>query len=405
MRDISTKLLLLLIGGLLIAPASGVAQNVTQEIRESQERLQQVRQERERLQNEMTQLQSQVRSASLELENLQQQVEASRQVLEEIDFQSLALASNAAEIGRELRDARSRLRDRTEVLRERLRAVYKSGPLHSVRVLLSARSFGDLLNRYKYLHLITLYDRMLVEEVQELESTLQTREADLRQNLRELEELRDEKSEETARLERLQSQAATAVRGFRARADEAESRLAQLERDESRLSGALADMEERRLAEERRRVIAGNPSTDRATLDTEDLGTLNWPVDGQVLYQFGPERRPNGVTLRWNGIGIQADAGTPVQAVEGGTVQLAGPFEGYGPSVFVSHGNGYWTVYLYLRSITVREGQQLSAGDVIGTVGGERTPEGPHIEFQVRVGQGGVPTAVDPLPWLRDRSR
>ena len=45
-----------------------------------------------------------------------------------------------------------------------------------------------------------------------------------------------------------------------------------------------------------------------------------------------------------------------------------------------------------------------ATGQVVGTVGGAGTPEGPHIEFQVRAPQDGAPTAQDPLVWLRQRS-
>src|SRR5690606_27239532 len=104
--------------------------------------------------------------------------------------------------------------------------------------------------------------------------------------------------------------------------------------------------------------------------------------------------------------GIASQPGTPVRAVEEGTVVMAGPFEGYGPTVMISHGAGYYTLYLYLASVAVQEGDRVAARQVIGTVGGEKTPEGPHIEFQVRapVGRSGVPEPVDPLSWLRSRA-
>ena len=148
------------------------------------------------------------------------------------------------------------------------------------------------------------------------------------------------------------------------------------------------------------------PAADApGSISTRDLGTLAWPVDGRIIYRFGPERRPNGVVLRNQGIGIATAAGTPVRAVEAGTVVLARPFEGYGPTVMVSHGGGYYTLYLYLARIEVTEGQTIAAGQTIGTVGGEQTPEGPHIEFQVRAPvRTGVPEAVDPLRWLRERA-
>ena len=85
---------------------------------------------------------------------------------------------------------------------------------------------------------------------------------------------------------------------------------------------------------------------------------------------------------------------------------LAGPFEGYGPTVVLSHGEGFYTLYLYLEDIGVIQGRQVEAGQVVGTVGGSDTSEGPHVEFQVRAPvDGETPQARDPLQWLRPRGR
>jgi septal ring factor EnvC (AmiA/AmiB activator) len=162
----------------------------------------------------------------------------------------------------------------------------------------------------------------------------------------------------------------------------------------------IGDLERRR--EEEARANAG--PAESATLSAADEGTLPWPVDGKVIYDFGRDRRPNGTVLRWNGIGIAAPTGTPVRAVRAGHVVLAGPFEGYGPTVVISHGGGFYTLYLYLQEIGVVEGRDVVAGQVVGTVGGTATPEGPHIEFQIRAPvKGGTPQAQNPLRWLQAR--
>jgi murein DD-endopeptidase MepM/ murein hydrolase activator NlpD len=83
---------------------------------------------------------------------------------------------------------------------------------------------------------------------------------------------------------------------------------------------------------------------------------------------------------------------------------MAGPFEGYGPTVVLSHGNGFYTLYLYLEDIGVVQNRTVEQGQVVGTVGGRATPEGPHIEFQIRAPvEGGAPQAQDPLQWLRSQ--
>jgi septal ring factor EnvC (AmiA/AmiB activator) len=385
------------------APARPVAAQVTREIQESRQRLEQIRAERERLQREMRALSSEVQSAARRVANIEGQVDVSVAALREMDFQTAALATSAEDIAGALARTRDQLKERQAVLHRRLRAIYKRGPLHTARVLLGAQSFADLLTRYKYLKQVALAEQLLVSEVAGLETELVAQERELRLSLRELERLRSEKIAEVARLERLEGQAQNALQGVRQREQTTRSRLGELEADERQLADAIAELERLRLEAERRAAVAGSAGGS-GSLDRSDLGSLAWPVDGSVAYRFGPERRPNGVVLRWNGVGIAAPAGAPVRAVEEGTVVHAGPFEGYGPSVWVSHGGGYYTLYLYLRSMAVASGERVAKGQLLGTVGGEDTPEGAHIEFQVRVPvRGGVPEAVDPLAWLSGR--
>jgi septal ring factor EnvC (AmiA/AmiB activator) len=212
--------------------------------------------------------------------------------------------------------------------------------------------------------------------------------------------LRQERLTEVAELQSVESERQTALRQYRARVESTASRIEELEADASRLTGLIDDLEARRRALETR-VRAGGPS-----LGEGDAGQLDWPLEGEVIYGFGRARQPNGTVLRWNGVGIAARTGEPVRAVRAGRVVLAGPFEGYGPTVVLSHGDGFYTLYLYLDEIGVIEGRDVTAGQVVGTVGGDDTPEGPHIEFQIRAPlEGSSPQAQDPLLWLRARGR
>jgi murein DD-endopeptidase MepM/ murein hydrolase activator NlpD len=123
-------------------------------------------------------------------------------------------------------------------------------------------------------------------------------------------------------------------------------------------------------------------------------------VDGTLLYQYGTDVGPNHTRIPRHGIGIGAPVGTPVKAVAAGTVSLAGPLGTYLNSVLIDHGGGYYSFYAYLRETSVTKGARVVAGQVIGTVGGETSDEGPHLHFEIR-GQGGI--ALDPVNWLKQR--
>ena len=395
-------LLVLLLAGFAAVPTPAAAQTdrTQRDLRQSRLKLDSIQAERARLQREMEGLRSRMRDASRELVNIERQRNASTSALLELQFQAELLETTVAETEVELNQTRLQLRRRTADLQQRLRSIYKRGPVHTTQVLLTARSFGDLMNRYKYLHLITAHERRVIDDVARLERELVLQEEELQQAADRLALLQQEKEQEVTQLARVEQQRQRTLRDYRTQETRTASRLDQLAKEQAQLTDAVANLERRRREEEARSSGAARAGT----LTTRDLGSLNWPVDGTVAYRFGPDRRPNGIVLKNQGIGIAAPAGTPVKAVESGVIELAGPFPGYGSTVIVSHGGGYRTLYLYLRSISVRVGQQVAAGQVVGTVGGEKTSDGAHIEFQVRVPiQGGSIEAVDPLKWLRDR--
>jgi septal ring factor EnvC (AmiA/AmiB activator) len=400
LRRVPLALLLVLAA----APAAR-AQTPEKEIAESRRRLEQIRQQRTKLGKEITGIRTKVHSLSSEVNLLDRQVTTSAALLRELDVQVEAQQEQVEQTQKDLLDTQDRLTRRKGILHDRLREIYKRGPLNTVEVLLTADSFADLINRYKYLYLIAQRDRQLVQEVVGLEQQLTERQRLLQRRLLELNAAEEERASEHAKLTGRKGERQSALQLAQKREKETASRIATLERDEKRLSGLIATLERKREEAARRAAAAARAkgttrTAERTTLTTSDLGSLGWPVEGKVLYPFGRQTQSNGTVLRWNGIGIAAEAGSAVRAVEAGTVVMAGPFEGYGPTVVLSHGGGYYSLYLYLRSVTVSEGDQVTRNQIVGSVGGEKTPEGTHIEFQIRAPGG---QAVDPLSWLKKR--
>lgn len=383
--------------GALVTPVVTHAQNpdLSREIQQSQRRLEQIREERARLEREIGDVRNRVRSAADELANVERRLSASRSVLAEVEFQSETTADQIRITTRDLLLTRENMAASQAVLHRRLRDIYKMGPARTVQVLLGATSFTDLLNRYRYLQRIAAFDRALVERVRGLEIELTDQSEELRDRMALLGTLRQDRLSEVVELRSVEVEHQTTLQQYRAREATATTRIEELEADETRMTTLVDELEARRLELEARRLAGG------ATISSEDAGSLEWPVDGNLIYRFGPNRRANGTVIRWNGIGIAAPTGTPVQAVRDGTVAYAGPFEGYGPTVILGHGDGFYTLYMYLEEIGVVEGRDVSAGQVVGTVGGGDTPEGPHLEFQIRIPADGGTPAQDPLQWLR----
>ena len=373
------------------------------ELEKQRRRLEDIRQERERLQRQQQQIEGQVTDVGSQLRNLERRREATTQLVNGIEREISNLGSQLDRASAELTLTQDNLADRRAVLRRRLADIYKRGPLYTFQVLLAAESFGDLLTRYKYLYLTSQQDRSLVRDVEKLAAGVGRHRNALLGIRTQLDRRRTEREAELDNYARLAEERQTRLKQLERTSSQGRQRLTTLERDEGRLNDLLAALEKARRSAEAAR--ASRPSTVNApsatgSLSTADLGRLDWPVDGQILYDFGRDSLKNGGVVRHNGIGIKAPVGTPVKSIESGKVVLAQRLSTYGLAVFIEHGDGYYSGYMQLQNTPVKVGQDITRGQVIGTVGGENSGEGSHLYFEIR---GKNQIALDPTAWLRRR--
>jgi len=384
----------------VLTPTPAYSQDdIPDQIRRSQDRLEEIRQDRQQLAREATQMRGQIRTMGDELRNIEARIGSSTSALAEFDVQIKAYGMTVVDATRDLLTTRDEYAVRRTELEQRLRNIYQRGRAHTLQVLMEARSFGDLISRYKYLHLVARYDRMLVEDVATLAALLSEQRELLADEYARLETLRGEKRREVSDMELLESQRQRRLGNVRSQVTRTENRISELQVEEQRLGGLLADLERARLEAER---VAGLTTT--SVLTTSDLGQLRWPVEGSVVYRFGDSKQ--GGAGNWDGLGIGAARGTLVRAVEAGQIAWAGSRDLLGQTVIVDHGGGYWSVYLYMQELRVRMDDQIVAGQVLGGVGGdENSPEGTHVEFQIyEPDSNNNPRLVDPVRWLRSRS-
>lgn len=163
--------------------------------------------------------------------------------------------------------------------------------------------------------------------------------------------------------------------------------------------GGDADPETEEDAEEEEALPAFSPAA-----------ALLWPVTGEVLVNHGEMFRVENQYRAHIGIDIQAPLGTEVKASWHGTVKETGNSLLLGRYVLVNHGDQYLTYYANLDSITVKEGATISAGDVLGTVGGIAVVDagpGEHLHFAVYLvekdGEVRREVPLDPLEYLQER--
>jgi septal ring factor EnvC (AmiA/AmiB activator) len=363
-------------------------------LRAQQEELARIRREREDLQKRMKGLQTKVHDISEEVTNIDRQHDATVRVVKSLDQQLTTLNGEVEHTTANLVRAQDEVQIKRAVLQKRLVEIYKRGPLVTFEVMLSAKSFGDLVARYKYLHLLAQRDRMDVRRVDQLRSMMIGQRRQLVSLQNGVEQNRVDKAQEAERLKALEQTRQVSLARAQQDTKKTKDRLAQLAKSEARLNNVIEGFESaRRRAAGRPNAAPSAPSSIR----TSDYGKLDWPVQGSIIYRFGRVVNPNNTTTRWNGIGIAASAGTEVKSVSAGEVVLADVMGTYGNTVILQHGGGDYSVYGSLSHISVAKGSRVAKGQVIGTTGATDPSLPAHLHFEIR--HGGP--AVDPLEWLR----
>lgn len=143
----------------------------------------------------------------------------------------------------------------------------------------------------------------------------------------------------------------------------------------------------------------------RETYDNEQYweGAFQAPVSGRISTEFGTERITNGKQSTWRahyGMDIAAPegtkpedfVGTEIQAPNNGRVVFAEYLLNTGYTIVIEHGGGLKTYYFHMSEIQVKENDMVKTGDIIGKVGSTGYSSGPHLHYEMRIGD----QAVDP---------
>ena len=276
-------------------------------------------------------------------------------------------------------------------LSDRVVAIYQSGNVSTVDVLLDSQNFGELISRLDYARELAEQDKRIASSVG-----------------RARDRMRVEQARTTVTRKKVAAVAqAVAIRTEQTRAvrNQLVARQTDLSESKGERQEALADVQAAKEAylhevEALAAVSAQLASRIRASQSQAAAsgapvqasgGGLIWPVAGPVTSPFG---------WRWGrmheGIDIAAATGTPVHAAASGRVIYAGWMGGYGNLVVIDHGGGLATAYGHNSGFAVGNGQAVSQGQVIAYAGSTGNSTGPHVHFEVRV--NGSP--VDPLGYL-----
>jgi len=285
--------------------------------------------------------------------------------------------------------ADTHLAGQKKILGKRLRAIYKEGSMFPIKVLFSAENFNDLIQRVKYMELVTEYDSRIfgkynarLNQLEEEKSALLNARAKLDQLERNTKKnkkaINDRKNEKSTFLRKLKKEKSLSIK--------VKNELLIASKN---LNGLIIDLEEK--------LDLGQG------LDIVDKkGRLILPVTGKFLNKFGKKRDKHYDTfIVYNGVDIKVRKGTPVRSIFAGKVLYANELKGYGNLIILGHGNDYHSLYGHLDEIITKVGRTVRSGQIIGRSGDTGSLVGETLYFELR--HKGNP--IEPTRWFQTAKR
>ena len=385
--------------GLAAGPATPVAQDrgatdYGQELREQESTLESLRQEIRTLRQRDAALRQEERGTLEQLRIVEKEVALTEELLRELKRKQERVETQLEGMRAEHDAAKELLVERRSRLARTLRAMYMRGSANPLQVLLRTTDVDNMLVRVKYLSLLARNNERLLQEIRQRESGLAVATAGLTETLADVHATAVETQAERSNLQDSRAMRESALKSVRAKRSEYQRSLTELAQSEQRLQSLLTELQRKYTEALESGAVEEFPDIGFDAL----LGRMSWPVRGTLMNRFGRQVHPKYGTETMNsGIDIAAPDGEAVRCVARGRVEYVQWLDGYGRTVIVNHGSGFYTVYAHLAETLVAEAQEIAAGQVLGLVGDSGSLEGPKLHFEIRAG-GSEP--VDPMRWL-----
>ncbi|TLS38576.1 peptidase M23 [Pseudalkalibacillus caeni] len=412
------------------SPQIAEANSNQEKLKEIQEKKSQNLQERQQKESEIQGVQEEQDKVAAEIKRLDTAVSDAENKIEAKQQEIDQTKENIAKLQEEIKVLEKRIAERDKLLKDRVKAMYQNGgTVDYLDVLMGAKSFGDFLERVMALNTIAEQDKNILEEhkadklaLEEKKAEVEAQLNDLEQKLGELEKLKADlnakKAEKDALMKKLEKQEGelhSYVEDLKENAETLSAQEAAVKKEIARQKAAAEAAARKAAAEKAAREAAAAKKASSSNSNSGGGGNepapapvsshvgnsgFSWPTSGRVTSQIGS---------RWNkfhaGIDIAKSGSVPVRAAAAGTVFRSYLSGSYGNVVFITHyinGQTYTTVYAHMRNRAVSQGQTVSAGTYLGTMGNTGHSFGQHLHFELHKGSWNAnkTNAVNPLNYL-----
>ena len=284
--------------------------------------------------------------------------------------------------------------------KQRVLRAYKKGRLTDLERVFSSTTWRQAIYRTHYLKIIAGIEKKIAKKIEKLLVEISRQKVELEVALRDNLNLKRDKESQ--------------ISSYRNMRIDREKELNRIRNDKQALTSYVSEKEQgiEQLEKIIKRVLEDKARFERElrirqqqeTLKTKSFkalkGQLPWPADGRIVSKFGRQWNPRLKTTTENpGVDIKGKPGSSIRSILGGVVTTITYIRGYGTTIIIDHGGGFYTVYSHVTNIQINVDSQVRNGDVIAYMGDSGSVNGTKLHFEI----WGKGQKLDPEKWLIKR--
>ena len=326
-----------------------------------------------------------------ELKELESEISKNALLLNSLAKDVQKTQKQKIKLERDLQQLNKQLNRQQTILSEQMRSAYSMGHQQNLKMLLNQQNPAQAGRAQEYFN---YFNRARTQQIDSFTENIKRKgrtESELKQTLSKQKALLQTQKKKKRKRQKQRLQRKNLLAELSSKIKNQENTLSSLENSRGRIENLLKSLGEL-LAD-----IPSNPSENQPFVAQK--GKLPWPAKGSFLSRFGMPK--NQGDLKWNGVLIKADFGTPIKVISHGRVAFSDWLQGFGFITIIDHGDGYMSLYGNSESLFKQTGDWISAGDVIATAGdsGGQPQSGVYFEIRSR----GKP--VNPAKWCTSKAK
>ena len=284
--------------------------------------------------------------------------------------------------------------------KERVVNSYLKGRLTDLERVFSSTTWRQAIYRAQYLKVISDIEKKMTKKIERLLIEISKQKLELEAALRENLLLKRDKEKEMSSYRNMRINREKELNRIRTDKKALSNYINEKEAGVNQLENIIKKVLEDKARFEREKRIRQQQEALKTKSFKSLAGQLPWPANGRIITKFGRQWNPKLKTTTENpGIDIKGQPGSPIKTILGGVVTTITYIRGYGTTIIIDHGGGFYTVYSHVANIQATVDSEVKNGEIIAYMGDSGSINGSKLHFEI----WGKGQKLDPEKWLRKK--